>query len=274
MKIRNICLFLFMVLLLFAGPAAGEALPEEETTMGTLLTDLYLAYQNPSEASLARVDADVEILDDEVARSVAAHWKKVYLDPGYKLYCWGKDDPAEIPVEGKHAFVILGYQLQDGEMTDELKGRCDAAAAAAQAFTDSVIVCSGGATGGNNPEAHTEAGLMKAWLTERHGLDPGRIHTDESAMTTAENALNTMVILQELGVESYTIVTSSYHQRWGQVLYNLVAALYGRDSQYSPVLVGNFCFETEPEESRFGDDARIAVSQAARILDVKLSLGH
>lgn len=55
-------------------------------------------------------------------------------------------------------------------MTEDLIGRCGAAAATARAFPDSVLVCSGGAAGGSNPEKHTEAGMMKAYLSEQCGL--------------------------------------------------------------------------------------------------------
>ena len=110
-----------------------------------------------------------------------------------------------LKLSGKHAFVVLGFELADGEMTDELKARCEAAAAAAKAFPDSSLICSGGATGENNPEGHTEAGLMKDYLTEQCGIAADRILTDEYAMTTAENALNTFAILKAQGIGVFTV---------------------------------------------------------------------
>ena len=214
-----------------------------------------------------KIDADVAALNDEVAAAVADQWKKVWLDPDYKLYLYGTDDPSGLPVTGKHAFVVLGFQLQNGEMTDELKGRCDAAAAAAKAFPDSILVCSGGATGENNPDMHTEAGLMKAYLTDVCGIAPERIYTDERAMTTEENAVNTFVILQEQGVETMTIVTSVYHQRRGQSLYNAVAALYRQKNGYSAETVGNFNFDIESNMDKTQDMA-IGIVQMASILQV------
>lgn len=65
-----------------------------------------------------------------------------------------------------------------------------------------------------------------------------------------------------------TIVTSSYHQRWGQVLYNAMAAVYGQQFGYMPEIVSNFCFSTEPENEAFRNDARIAISQLASILHI------
>ena len=234
-------------------------------TYADLLWDLAEARLNGT--GTEKIDADAEAMNDPVAAAVAEHWKKVWLDPDYRLFMYGTDDPAELPVTGKHAFVVLGFQLENGEMTDELKGRCDAAAAAAKAFPDSVIVCSGGMTGANNPGNHTEAGLMKAYLSDVCGIDPERILTEEKSMDTAENAVNTMPILREQGIETITIVTSAYHQRRGQTLYNAVAALYRQEYGYSVEIVGNFCldFETDTDEIL---DLAIGTMQLAFILNV------
>jgi hypothetical protein len=71
------------------------------------------------------------------------------------------------------AFLILGCRLENCTMTEDLIGRCGAAAAVALAFPDSVLVCSGGAAGGSSPEKHTEAGMMKAYLSEQCGIGEG-----------------------------------------------------------------------------------------------------
>ena len=241
---------------------AEEAAPSVSVSYDTLLTDMLDAYN-----ARLRIDQDVAALDDEIARRIADHWKQVYLDPDYRLYVFGKDDPSLLSVSGKHAFVVLGYALRDGEMTEELRGRCDAAAAAARAFPDSILVCTGGATGSNNPDCHTEAGLMKAYLSAQ-GISPERIFTDEAAMTTSENALNTFYILMDQGVETITIVTSSYHQRWGQVLYNAVGALFGERFGYTARIVGNYCYDAPHDMN--GDDAWIAISQLRSILRLPL----
>ena len=85
-------------------------------------------------------------------------------------------------------------------------------------------------------------------------------------MTTAENALNTMEILKENGVRTMTIVTSAYHQRWGQALYHLVAELYRQREGYGVRIVGNYCYDIEPSVSIYELDDRIAVRQMAGIL--------
>ena len=233
---------------------------------GILLQDMMEAWISGTGSE--KIDADADQLNNEVAKAVADHWKKVWLDPDYRLYLFGQDDPAQLPVTGKHAFVVLGFRLEDGEMAGELKGRCDAAAAAAKAFPDSLLVCSGGATGKNNPENHTEAGLMKAYLTETCGIKANRILIDERAMSTEENAVNTFVILQEHGVETMTIITSAYHQRRGQTLYNALSALYRQEHGYSAEIVGNFCYDIESEEMNAEQDMSIAILQLASILQL------
>ena len=243
-----------------------------------LLQDLLTAYETPGLEDEARIEADLAAIqtvseaDYPVAKSIADHWRQVYLDPSYALCCHGEGDSAPelseagIPDERTHAFVVLGYELMNGEMTDELKGRCDAAAAAARSFPNAILVCSGGATGPNNPEKHTEAGLMKRYLAEVCGIDESRIFTDERAMTTAENAVNTFAILKAQGVKSMTIVTSSYHQRWGQALYNALAALYEQQQGYHARLIGNYCFDTQPSVDAFLHDDRFAIFQLGQIL--------
>ena len=211
--------------------------------------------------SLDAIDEDVAALNDDFARNIAGEWKKTYIYPDFPILCAGRDDPAQLPVRGKHAFVVLGYALQDGEMTEELKGRCDAAAEAARAFPDSVIVCSGGATGYNNPDAHTEAGLMKQYLTEAGGISADRIFTDERALSTADNAVNTFRILEEQEIETLTLVTSSYHQRRAHMLYYLVAEYYRCYEGRSFELIGNFSYETGDASELAGKDADFAMMQ-------------
>ena len=111
---------------------------------------------------------------------------------------------------------------------------------------------------------------MKAYLVETCGIDASRIHIDENARTTLQNARNTLDMLQAQGIETMTLVTSTYHQRWGQVIYNAVAALYGQVYGYSVEIIGNYCFETEPAHESYRNDDRIAISQVAQLLGVPL----
>ena len=216
-------------------PPVSEANAEN---FGVLLTDLVKASETPTEEDAQKIEADLAAVkalnpkDYAMAKVIADSWRKLYLDTGYRLYLHQGDNTArELEDAGitdsvKHAIVILGFALQNGEMQPELMGRCDAAAAMARSFPSAILVCSGGATGENNPEGHTEAGLMKAYLAESCGIGAERVFVDEKATTTAENAANKLDILRRQGVQTMTVVTSTYHQRRGQLLYSVMAELY------------------------------------------------
>ena len=212
------------------------------------------------------ITEDLDRLNEELAAFVSKKWQEIYMNPEYRLYLDGRDDPAGLPVTGKHAFVVLGYELKDGEMTDELKARCDAAAAAAEAFPESVLICSGGATGENNPEMHTEAGLMKEYLIRTGGIAAERIFTDESAMSTLENAQKTFAILKEQGIEEITVVTSSYHQRRANILYETLAEMIRETEGTQITVIGNYGCEREAPRGILKADARIAAMQLNELL--------
>ena len=233
-----------------------------------LMRDLVIACGHPGPKISARIDAETAALHDEVITSVVDHWKRAFLVGENALLIHGRDDARCLPVPdpSAHAFAVLGYGLEDGEMVDELRTRCDAAAAAAFAFPEAVIICTGGATGDNNPEKHTEAGMMKDYLVRVHGIGEERIFTDESALTTAENAVNTFEILRELGRTTLSIVTSVYHQRWGQALYNAVGAQYRRDHGFDVRFIGDYCCDVEPSLEEFRRDDRYASYQLGQIL--------
>ena len=277
---KRIIAVLLATLVMLAGTTALASLRVKKANAGNfaaLLEDMLAAYEAPSGDGAQRMEVDLEAIrrvseaDYAVARSIAEHWRRVYLED-YALYLHdGGERATALEAAGWQdgdiqAIVVLGYELKNGEMTGELMGRCEAAAAVARSFPSAILVCSGGATGDNNPEKHTEAGLMKAYLAERCGIDAGRIRTDERAMTTVENAVNTFLMLGEGGMETMIIVTSAYHQRWGQVIYNAVGALYARHYGRAPGIVANYCYDVEPSNERYRNDAQIAVRQLGSVL--------
>ena len=275
------------VLLVWAGTlAAGQTRwisQENKARFATLLTALVNAYESPSEGDDARIDATLDAIrevsasDYDIAQAITEHWRDVYLDDDYPLFIYREGEERATSLEqsslrdsADHAFVVLGYELKNGEMQPELKGRCAAAAAAARSFPSAILICSGGATGDNNPSRHTEAGMMRDYLVERSGIERSRILIDERAMTTLENASNTMEMLQQQGIKTITIVTSTYHQRWGQAIYNAVAALYRHYFGYSVEIVGNYCYDTEPEHDMYRNDDRMAIRQIAQLLNIPM----
>ena len=265
-----------------AGTAAGRyrIAKRNEADFRALISRLVSAYEQPSAEDAAAIDGTIAAIrrrsetDGALAEAVASHWRAVYLDKDYALRFYRGDGLATELLESGmrdgpgHAFVVLGYELKNGRMAEELRGRCDAAAAAARAFPASILVCSGGATGANNPDKHTEAGEMKAYLTEVCGIDASRIFIDEEAMTTAENAVNTFAILRAQDVHRITVVTSGYHQRWGQVLMNAMAALCRLEDGYGVSIEENFCFSAEPPRDEYRQDDRMAAQQLRAVLHI------
>lgn len=208
--------------------------------------------------------------DYDVALAIVNHWKENVLDPNYRMFAWRNEDNAfaleqsGLDFSGRHAFIVLGYKLEDGEIGEEAMGRCDAAGAAAVSFPDSILITTGGVTGANNPNKHTEAGQMKNYLTEYWHIDPDRIYTEKKARTTLENALNTFQILEDNQIETFTIVTSNYHQLWAQVLFNAQAAIYEKETGYRVRMTGNYNYMAEPLTSP-ADRARTGLTQLASL---------
>ena len=280
MKKRIFALVVALAMLL-CETALGEGYriqKKNQNNFGHLLIDLLHAYETPSPTDESTIAASLEAIrsvsesDYEVARAIADHWNKVYVNPdgSYQLYLYDGGERAtalentSLVDSPDHAFVVLGYELKNGEMADELIGRCDAAIAAARSFPSAIIVCTGGATGKNNPKKHTEAGLMKAYMAE-HGIDASRIFTDDSAQNTLDNAVNTFKILRERQSKTITIITSSYHQLRGQTLYNAMSALYQQEYGFSVDSVENYSFDKQAPSGGKPED-RQAVRQLATML--------
>ena len=259
---QTLALILAAALILACGAASAEKPPrgdgKEEKEERVIDFDAFFSDLGAAQTALRQVNEDMLALNDELINYIAEKWRMICLDPHYRILVNGKDDPAEISVSGKHAFVVLGFELKDGEMKDELRDRCDAAAAAAQVFPNSILVCSGGATGENNPEGHTEAGLMKEYLTQECGIAADRIFIDEKAMDTVGNALNTFEILKEQQIEEATLITSDYHQRRANLLYETLAEFIRQTEDYSVAFTGNYSCEAEPSYGTGMEDRLIS----------------
>ena len=143
-EIRRTAALLLALAALFSacGPAAAakkknsdyQINDKNKPTFIELLDRLKTAYETPAEDDSGQIDALVEQItgvnadDGDIARAVAEHWKAVFLDPGYRLCVWwGKEKANELAAtkpdyDEKHAFVVLGYQLKNGEMADDHGG--------------------------------------------------------------------------------------------------------------------------------------------------------
>ena len=258
-----LALALALALLPAASPAEGWHVPKKAVPgFQDLLNRLKWTLQERRATDRTTADAMAEAVgkrdadSGDVARAVVEHWFSNVLDDSYPMYVHrGEDTAAELEESGlkfggQHAFVVLGFRLENGEMAPELVGRCRAAAAAARSYPSAVLICTGGVTGSGNPDRHSEAGQMKKFLTEKCGIRPERILTDEEAMTTADNAVNSLRLIKKYGIRKYTLITSDYHQLWSQILFNAAAAMAEKETGYPIRLVGNYNYPAQPDTPR------------------------
>ena len=246
------------LLMLFAAPAAAAERYCFQRKSIKILKDItgLLKKENLKEtlSRQKKIAADLEKIrkisesDFTIAAAIIDCWENVMVNENYPFIIYGGGEYAPeledsgIAECGKHAFIVMGYALSRGRMQPELKGRCDAAAAAARSWPDSIVICTGGATGGHNPENHTEAGEMKAYLTGECGIDPGRVFTDTEAKITVDNALNSLEIMKEHDVHACTVVTSFFHQRWSQMLFRTMAAI-SMEEGYPMEIIANYNYK-------------------------------
>lgn len=105
--------------------------------------------------------------------------------------------------------VVLGYGLlPDGALRPELENRLTAAWLQAVAAPFSPVVV----TGGNPQNGVSEAEAMRRWLVGR-GLPNERIHVEDRAGSTVQNALFSTRLLRDIGATSAVVVTSPNHIR-------------------------------------------------------------
>lgn len=100
---------------------------------------------------------------------------------------------------------VLGYQLEDNQMTSTLVSRVEKAYEYAKKNKDSMIIVSGGITKNNKV---SEASLMKNTLMS-YGLDEDRIITEENSKDTIENIKYCKNLISS--GEDVVIISSHYH---------------------------------------------------------------
>ena len=166
--------------------------------------------------ALASLDAD---LGDE--------WTRI-LDLWEAPVTVYEELPDDLPEDDSLCLVGPGFQLNpDGTMREELVERLKVMLAASWKYPTALIVCTGGGTAADDPEA-TEAGRMGEWLMEQ-GVDPSRLVIEDRSLTTAQNAIYTFDILAEKypQVRQMAIISSDYHIATGVLLFGAEAILRG-----------------------------------------------
>lgn len=203
-------------------PALAENLPQD------LIERMVVSYAAYSER-------DAQALEELAAEdpALADKWGRI-MDLWEAPVTVNTELPDSLPGDDTLCLVVLGFQLNpDGTVRPELEERLKVALAASQQYPQAFIVCTGGGTAADNPEA-TEAGRMAEWL-EANGADPARIIVEDRSLTTAQNAVYTFDILTEQypQVNRIAIISSDYHIATGVLLFGAEAIL--RDSPVSIV---------------------------------------
>ncbi len=225
---------LILALVLCCG--CGKAEPRESKLILEEIITTYGEQPESSQRKLKRLFRELEAADSEKAalwQGIMDFWKSCDNSPVYE-----NELPEGLPEDNSLCLVILGYQLnEDGTMQDELIGRLEVALRCAEQYPNAYVLCTGGATAKDNPDA-TEAGQMAAWLTE-HGLAESRLLIESSATNTMENAFLSYQLLQrdQPQIHSLAIISSSYHVIRGSVLYESILLMTSGESEAEQIHV-------------------------------------
>ena len=222
-------LLLFFLVLLLAVPAGAE----ENLTAQELIEEMVVYYGTYREEAGSKVS---ELLDEleTVDPDKAARWKSIMdLWQSVNSNLTVNEDilPDGLPDTDELCIVVLGFQLNsDGSIKDELIERLKVVLACAEKYPNAYVICTGGGTASENPSA-TEAGRMAEWLKE-NGISSERIIVEDQSLTTAQNAIFSLDILEERypQVSNLAIVSSDYHIATGVLLFGSEATLRAETS--------------------------------------------
>ena len=218
---KQLAVLLLCLVFALASVALGE---EEKSPAQALIERAVVTYA-------AYGETDTESLDalKELDPALAEKWAAV-MDIWQTPVEVNEVLPDDLPGDDSLCLVVLGFQVNsDGTMRDELIQRLTVALECSKQYPNAFIVCTGGGTAPNAPEA-TEAGRMAAWLIE-NGVDEARVFVENRSMTTAQNAIFTFQILAENApqVKQLAIISSDYHIFTGALLFGAQAVLTDSD---------------------------------------------
>jgi uncharacterized SAM-binding protein YcdF (DUF218 family) len=200
-------------------------------------------YTQGNDSVVDEILESIKELDESIYErdlEIINYWH--YIDDEMKL----NEDvaPYYLPKTADHAFVLLGFGLNDdGSLKPEAIGRCEVAYKSALRYPKSKLYITGGGTAKNNSTA-TEAGQMREYILKK-GLDAKRIIIEVSAMTTVQNARNTVKLLYQNHVKSITIITSDYHIRRSNILFKGEIMLKADTYSSAPIsIIQNAVYKT------------------------------
>ena len=218
---------------LMAVPSLAEEEPAKDRTVQDIIEELAVYYGTYGKEA---EDKTSELLNELYAadpvsgakwENIMQLWKAVNEDPEINEGIL----PDGLPGTDELCMIVLGFQLNpDGSMRGELIERLQVAKASAEKYPNAMIVCTGGGTASENPDA-TEAGEMAKWLIE-NGVDPQRVIVENRSLTTAQNAVYTRQILTEQypQVKQMVIISSDYHIATGVLLFSAEEILQAEEA--------------------------------------------
>ena len=220
-------------IMLVITPSLAEERSEKDRTVQGIIEELavyYGTYGDEAEEKTAELLKALYAADPVSGakwKSIMQLWKTENENPEINENIL----PDGLPETDELCMIVLGFQLNpDGSMKDELIERLTVAKASAEKYPKALIVCTGGGTASENPDA-TEAGEMAKWLTE-NGVDPQRVIVEDQSLTTAQNAIYTYQILTEQypQVKQLAIISSDYHIATGTLLFSAEATLQAEEA--------------------------------------------
>ena len=220
-----LCLMLALSVLCLCSACRKQEEKRETREIIEELVTYYGSYGGEADAQIEMLLKELRSADADAAdrwERILTLWKTANSD----LTVHDRILPDGLPDTDELCIVALGFQLNpDGSMREELIERLTVVKASAEKYPNALIVCTGGGTATNDPEA-TEAGRMADWLKE-NGLAPERIIVEDKSLTTAQNAIFTYDILTKSfpQVKQLVIVSSDYHIATGTLLFEAEAIL-------------------------------------------------
>ena len=224
---------IILILVMMITPSLAEEGVSEERSVQDIIEELavyYGTYGGEAEEKTAALLEELSAVDPVQGakwENIMKLWKTVNtgLEINEGIL------PDGLPETDELCLIVLGFQLNpDGSMKDELIERLTVAKASAEKYPNALIVCTGGGTAFENPDA-TEAGEMAKWLIE-NGVDANRVIVEKQSLTTAQNAIYTWQILTEQypQVKQLAIISSDYHIATGALLFGAEAILRAEEA--------------------------------------------
>ncbi len=242
-KLSGMAAFILIVCLgcLSAGSGFAEASPVAASrTCQDVIEDMVVYYGSYGSEADPQVDAllsELDFLDQEAAAKwtrIMEIWRSIQTDLSITLNVL----PDGLPETDELCLVVLGFQLNpDGSMREELVERLRVAHSCAEKYPKAWIVCTGGGTAAEDLTA-TEAGRMAEWLIDS-GIAPERVIVEDQSLTTAQNAIYTLDILEKHypQVSQLAIISSDYHIATGTLLFSAEAILRTEDEKQKSIQV-------------------------------------